>query len=107
MEIHQLLPQELRARFPQIGATAEQENPLVLAKFFFPDFHWTWYAIEFDGIDTFYGYVDGDFPELGSFSLRELLETRGAYGCTVERDLYFQDTPLQVIQQKAEARIFG
>ena len=107
MEIHNLLPQELRARLPQIGATAEHENPLVLAKFFFPDFHWTWYAIEFDGIDTFYGYVDGDFPELGYFSLRELRETRGAFGCAVERDLHFQDTPLQVIQQKAEARIFG
>ncbi|MFM7330148.1 MAG: DUF2958 domain-containing protein [Brachymonas sp.] len=72
----------------------------------FPDFHWTWYAIEFDGIDTFYGYVDGDFPELGYFSLRELRETRGALGCAVERDLHFQDTPLQAIKLKAEARIF-
>jgi hypothetical protein len=39
MEIHNLLPQELRARLPQIGATTEQENPLVLAKFFSPNFH--------------------------------------------------------------------
>ncbi len=106
MEIHQLLPQELRARFPQIGATAGQENPLVLAKFFYPDFHWTWYAIEFDGIDTFYGFVNGDFPELGSFCLSALMEARGMVGCAIERDLYFQDTPLQVIQQRAETRYF-
>ena len=107
MNLHTLLPEELRARLPQIGATAEEERPLILAKFFYPDFHWTWYAIEFDGTDLFYGYVDGDYPELGYFSLRELLETRGAYGCPIERDLFFEETPLQVIQQKAEARLLG
>jgi hypothetical protein len=36
---------------------------MVWVKFFYPDFSWTWYGIEFDGKDFFYGYVEGNFPE--------------------------------------------
>ena len=54
-----------------------------------PDFSWTWYAIEFDGDDIFFGFVDGFAKELGSFRLSELLENRGTFGLEIERDLHF------------------
>jgi Protein of unknown function (DUF2958) len=41
------------------------------------DFGWTWYVIEFDGEDPFFGLVDWFERELGYFSLRELQRTRG------------------------------
>jgi len=49
-----LLTKELRKKLPALGATGEEKDPLVVCKFFFPGFHWTWYAIEFDGEDTFF-----------------------------------------------------
>jgi hypothetical protein len=60
MKLQELLPKELAEKFPKLGETAEHNNPTVQAIFFYPDFSWTWYAIGFDGKDTFYGYVDGD-----------------------------------------------
>ena len=57
--------------------------------------NWTWYATEFDGQDIFFGFVKGDFDEFGSFSLSELQRVRGRLGLPVERDLYFQPTPLR------------
>jgi hypothetical protein len=42
-----LLTNELRARLPKLYATEGQDDPLVQATFFYPDFSWTWYAIEF------------------------------------------------------------
>jgi hypothetical protein len=97
MNTAQLLPQELAATFPKLGETADQDNPIVQAIFFYPDFPWTWYAIEFDGNDTFYGFVDGDFGEYGTFSLSELMSTRGKLGCEIERDLYFTPLPIKEV----------
>jgi hypothetical protein len=63
-------------------------------KFCYPDFGWTWYGIEFDGEDIFFGLVDGFELEFGTFSLSELLANRGTLRCEIERDLYF--TPKRV-----------
>jgi hypothetical protein len=98
-----LLTKELRKRLPPLYATEGEKDPMVICKFFYPDFSWTWYAIEFDGKDIFYGYVKGDFPELGTFSLSELQSCRGKLGCPIERDLYFKPCRLSAIQ-KGEAR---
>jgi hypothetical protein len=95
MKLSELLPQEPVEKFPKLGETAEQKNPIVQARFFYPDFPWTWYAIEYDGKDLFYGFVDGDFGEFGTFSLAELMNTRGKLGCEIERDLYFTPMPIQ------------
>jgi len=84
-----LLPKEVTKKLPPLGATADESDPLVICKFFYPDFHWTWYAIEYDGKDLFFGYVVGDFPELGYFSLSELTSVRGKLGLPIERDRYF------------------
>jgi hypothetical protein len=93
MKREQLLPQEVLDMLPKLGETSEQENPLAVVKFFYPDFSWTWYGIEFDGSDIFYGLVDGDVKEFGTFSLRELMENRGKLGLEIERDFYFSPTP--------------
>lgn len=90
----ELLPQDLIERLPKLGETAEQADPLVLVKFFYPDFLWTWYGIEFDGEDEFYGMVDGFERELGPFSLAELKSNCGKLGCPIERDMYFQPVRL-------------
>jgi hypothetical protein len=93
----QLLPPEILARLLKLGATEGQKDPVAQVKFFYPDFGWTWYAIEFDGTDIFFGLVDGDEKELGYFSLSELLENRGKLGLEIERDLHFEPTPVSCL----------
>ena len=97
MKIHDLLPNSVRSALPPIGATEEEDDPLVRAKFFYPDTHWTWYAIEFDGDDLFFGLVDGFERELGYFKLSELLENRGKLGMEIERDFYFTPCRLSTL----------
>ena len=89
-----LLTADLRTQLPQLYSQEEVEEPKAIAKFFTPDSNWTWYASEFDGVDTFFGLVDGFEKELGYFSLKELESLRGAFGLPVERDLWFEPTPL-------------
>lgn len=95
-----LLTKELLEKLPPLYATENEADPIVWVKFFYPSFSWTWYAIESDGQDRFFGFVDGDFPELGYFSLSEMLQTRDKYGCPIERDLYFQPCRLSVLRAK-------
>jgi hypothetical protein len=104
MKLSELLPPELREQFPKLGETAEHENPMVQARFFYPDFSWTWYAIEFNGDDTFYGFVDGEVGEYGTFSLFELMTTRGKLGCDIERDLSFTPMAIKEVLKKYPLR---
>lgn len=95
-----LLTKELLKKLPPLYATEHEDDPLVICKFFYASFHWCWYAIEYDGRDICFGFVDGDFPELGYFSLHELQHTRDKLGLTVERDLYFKPCRLSVLRAK-------
>lgn len=95
-----LLTKELRAKLPPLDATANEKDPLVVCKFFYPDFNWTWYAIEFDGKDVFYGLVDGYERELGSFSLTELTQNHGKLGCPIERDRWFTPCRLSELMKR-------
>src|SRR5579884_1588371 len=97
---HDLMPTWLRQHIPSLYATENQSDPLVVAKFFSPDAAWTWYLQEFDGDDLMFGLVDGLEVELGYFSLSELLAVRGPMGLQVERDLYFDPTPLSKVQEE-------
>ena len=92
-----LLPPEVLAALPPLGATEYDTNALARVKFFYPDFSWTWYAVEFDGDDLFFGLVDGFERELGYFRLSELLANRGKFGMEIERDFYFTPTRLSVL----------
>lgn len=64
-------------------------------KFFTPDANWTWYILEYDGIDILFCLVDGQFVELGYSSLAEIKSVKGKLGLPVERDMYFDSTPLR------------
>jgi Protein of unknown function (DUF2958) len=97
-----LLTKELLKKLPPLYSQENAEDPLVICKFFYPDFSWTWYAIEFDGKDTFFGYVTGFEGELGNFSLSELEEGRGSLGLPIERDLYFEPKPLSEVKKLHE-----
>jgi hypothetical protein len=95
-----LIPESLINRIPKLYDTEHEADPMVCVKLFFPDFHWTWYIIEYDGDDLCFGWVHGDFPELGYFRLSELKQVRGAFGCCIQRDLYFQPCRLSEVQRR-------
>ena len=92
---HKLLPKEIRAALPPLDSTdgGRFDDRLLVAKFFCPYNGWRWYAVEFDGSDIFFGYVEGFEKEWGYFSFRELSETAIKGGVpAIERDLFFQPT---------------
>jgi len=107
-----LLTQELRRRLPELYSQENEADPMVICKFFTPDAHWTWYAIEGSPVDAygiydtdkekvdflFFGFVVGTEPELGYFSLAELSEVRGVLGLPIERDVWF--TPIKLSEVK-------
>lgn len=86
-----LLTKELEKQFPKLyeGEEVPTSEKVVIAKFFTPWAGWTWYAVEFDGEDLFYGLVDGHEKEWGYFSLKELESVTGPAGLKIERDRYF------------------
>jgi len=97
-----LLTQELKREFPKLGKT-DGKDPgqiRVIAKFFDPCSQWTWYATEFDGKDTFFGFVRGIENELGTFSLSELESVRSLFSLGIERDLYFGKHTLAEVMEK-------
>jgi len=77
----------------------KSEDKMIHAKLFTPWTNWTWYVIEFDGIDQCFGFVKGFDAEFGYFSLSELESIMGPYGLDIERDTYFQ--PCKVSELKA------
>ena len=94
----ELLTKELREQLPPLYAQEHETDPLVICKFFTPDSSWTWYPLEFDGEDVFFGLVIGFEQELGYFSLAELQAVRGPLGLPIERDLHFQPAKLSVVR---------
>jgi Protein of unknown function (DUF2958) len=84
-----LLPDALRRSLPPLYSTENDPDPVVRAKFFHPAGRWTWYVLEFDSDDLFFGLVDGFEREFGYFSLAELGSVC-VNGLGIERDLSFK-----------------
>ena len=97
-----LVTKELQAKFPNLYANEEKQanDVKVIAKFFTPWTKWTWYATEFDGEDTFFGFVRGLENELGYFSLSELESVTGPWGLRIERDLHFGNHTLAEVMER-------
>ena len=95
----ELLPKELREQLPPLYSQEYEADPLVICKFFTPDSSWTWYALEFDGHDMFFGLVIGFEEELGYFLLSELTQAHGPFGLPIERDIHFQPTRLSLVRK--------
>lgn len=95
----QLLTKEITTKLPALYTQENEEDPMVICKFFAVWTSWTWYAIEFDGKDLFFGYVIGHEAELGYFSLSELQNVKSPMGLKIERDLYFGSCRLSEIKK--------
>lgn len=96
-----LLTKELAKKLPAFRETENQLDPVAQVKFFAPWSDWTWYATEYDGVDTFFGLVQGFEEELGYFSLAEVEAVRGPFGLTIERDTGFRPRPLSQLRRSA------
>lgn len=100
-----LLTKKIEERFAQVGTQEEVEDPIVIARFFYPSGTATWYATEYNPEERmFFGYVslfNDHNNEHGYFSLDELESIQGRFG-GVERDLHFTEKPLS--EAKAEDR---
>jgi hypothetical protein len=99
----ELLTKELRAKLPGIYATEGNPDAMVVCKFFLTASAWTWYAVEFDGEDTFFGLVEGDESEMGYFSLSELTDIRNRFNLSVERDIHFEPVLLKSLLKQPQA----
>jgi Protein of unknown function (DUF2958) len=100
-----LMTKELEKRFVEIGDQTEEEDPIVVAKFFNPQGSGTWYAVSYlPESKLFFGYVQifhDHCDEWGYFSLEELEGYAGRFGLGIERDLYFKERPMSLVCPKA------
>lgn len=98
-----MMTKEIINKIPKLYETDGQPEDKKIAhvKFFCPWNHWTWYAFEFDGKDTFFGFVKGHDSELGYFSLSELESITGPFGLKIERDMYSSPLTLTEIREVA------
>ncbi len=101
-----LLTKKIRKQLPKLYSQEKTPDPLCVVKFFYPAGRGTWYGIEFDGEDRFFGYVVSpltpDFDELGYFTLSELRSVRvKPFGLGIERDYHWTPTPLSEVKANA------
>jgi len=103
-----LLTEEIKQKLRKIQPT---EGDDFICKFFNPCGSWTWYVMEGEELENgdwlFFGFVDGDFPEYGSFLLSELVSVTLPLGLHIERDMYFDPQPKNPIVDKAMERMMG
>ena len=93
---------ELKQKIPRLYEQEKNPDPIVHVKYFALGSHWTWYATEFDGVDILFGWCEGDHPELGYFSLKELESIKWGSIPRIERDIYFDPCPLSSIPSYRE-----
>jgi hypothetical protein len=107
-----LLTKEIEAKLPEMYTTeaVPAQEKIAAVKFFNPVGSWTWYAVEGrrteSGDFIFFGWVDGEFPEWGYFMLSELEAVRGPFDLGIERDLYFDPTPMKEIAAYRDRGLF-
>ncbi len=85
-----LLTPELREQLLANGRDCDVDHVPVV-KFFNPLGEGVWLATELDADgDTLFGLADLGEPELGSFSLAEMIAVRLPLGLGIERDILFE-----------------
>ena len=104
---HLLLTQEIKGTLKPLYNSEKHPEMEAIAqvKFFSPYSQWTWYAVEFDGEDTFFGLVDGFEMEYGYFSYSGL-EAVTVFGGVpaVERDCHWSPRPVKEIEAEILSR---
>jgi Protein of unknown function (DUF2958) len=84
-----LLTQEIKEKLPALYSQEGQELVAVV-RFYDSLSDWSWYGVEFDGKQLFFGLVIGFERELGYFSLAEFEEVNREAGFErICRDLEF------------------
>ena len=99
-----LMTDELRKALPKLHSQEKVKDPIALCKFYMPLNRWVWYPFEFDGEDEFFGYVVGDNPEVGNFTLSKLERISEAYG--LEMDTSFKPTRLSELKKVHEPWLY-
>ena len=94
-----LLPDNVRFILPRLYAQEHESDPVVYVKFFAPMTHWSWYGTEFDGEDILFGWIHGDYPECGYFSLSELESVMIGGLLPIERDVCFKPMRLSDVMK--------
>lgn len=95
-----LLTKAIEKALPKRYSQENNPDPICHAKFFTPWGAWTWFAIEYDAEERiFFGYVFGHEAELGYFRLDELEAIRGPGGLRIERDRWFEASPLSTVKE--------
>lgn len=100
-----IFPNDVRAAIPEYGKNpGNGDDTIAYVKFFQPWGYWTWYVAEGEPVldengnevdFEFYGFVVGEFPEWGSFSLNQLTSLDGPFGLKIERDMLHQPIPIK------------
>lgn len=98
---HKLLPKSIANKIPKLYATEEMKpkDKKIYIKFFSPYSNYTWYVAEYDGKNTFFGFVDGSYGEWGYFTLSELANANRNGLPLVERDKYFKPKKFSLIRR--------
>ena len=103
-----LLTKAVKKSIPVFYETEGVEDPICAVKLFNPCGAGTWYIIEYDEeTNEAYGYVELGESELGYFSITELAAYKGRFGLGIERDLYFEPTPLSLIKKEVKGSMIG
>ncbi len=90
-----MIPDDISSSIPKLGSTRSDRDPTVWLRFLNPDAARTWLVTEFDGKETFFGWVeDGNSVVPRQFTVTELQSSFGHYGLPVERDLRFAPKPV-------------
>lgn len=94
----ELLTNKLRNELPALYSQENNPAPVAAVRFIDTLGNWSWYAVEFDGENTFFGLVLGFEREFGYFSLSEFEEVNQSAGfARIQRDRDFQPTPVHDI----------
>jgi hypothetical protein len=90
------MTKELERKIPRLYKQENVKDKIVYVKYFDIFSNWYWYGCEFDPTEKiFFGYVKGHENEWGYFSLEEL----ESLGFRIERDLYFEPTPISQLRE--------
>lgn len=96
-----LIPEGVK--LPPLYSREQGKDPVAVLKWFTPDSSWTWYVLEYDPVERLaFALVNGHEVEMGYVSVGELEQVRGPMGLPIERDLFFEPTPVSVIKSDLE-----
>jgi hypothetical protein len=99
MPQQKLITKAIADKLPPIYGQEKVKDPIVYLKLFNPTGSGTWYITEWDGEDAFFGYTTGlGHDDLGYISKSELENLRLPMGLKIERDQWWEPTPLSKVK---------